>query len=765
MAWLTGWSKRKAITIPAANVTGTHTDLPTYLHAGGDAYILGGLAFPDGRDLRITGDDGTTVLDYEIVPDGQFWSINGIWTWYHNPRAIYYEGPSFNKTYVGSLTVNVPSVVASYDHDNETWAYGSPNIASAGSGDDHNHPVLVMRSDHKLIVFTLAHQDTRIRYYIASNAEDVTAWGSEQTVDPDSAGATRNYSYPNPVRLSSEGSGSGRIYLFYDIGTTTREWCFIYSDDDGATWSAQTKWWTPGANVQPYAVFHGNGVDRIDVLFTPDDHRSEYVYHVYYDGTWRASDGTAMPAMPWDASDIDPSSIVHDGDATNDDAWMWQIRYVGGAPKALYVKFPNAAHDTDHRYMYAAFNGSTWDNTEIAADTMRLGGVDEPGYSAGIHFNDDDTDTVYLAKSVSSIFEIQRWTRNTGTGVWSKAEDITTGSTYHNFRPVIPDGCPEGSLGRLMWVGNGTYTGYDDYHTGIRAYPPFKSLVEHVWFKAPNAGSTDQAVYVYYGNPSASDAQDAAGLWTGYAHVSHATVHPVTGHVNTITDQSGNAKTYATVGGYLLPDYASALPAIKYHALRTVNDEALFTTFDFAGLTDFHVLVIPFLWVAIDANECFIIGCWNNGTTNGNWQWRMEPSGNLFEGLSIVEANTLRSGTFTGLTATQNAYHSGSYGFDHDVAQIGRLDKTEVTSALAGSAAIDATASSALQIGRGAFSGGDPLRGSVGHVRITTGSVRSKNLTDTTHDMIFNSAFLTVGSEESNGLVIPIAYHFRQRVF
>lgn len=77
MAWLTGWSRRKEITIPAAQVpatwsAGTDYDFPMPVVLSGETW-LGAVAKADGGDIRFTLADGTTILSWERVS----WSLAG----------------------------------------------------------------------------------------------------------------------------------------------------------------------------------------------------------------------------------------------------------------------------------------------------------------------------------------------------------------------------------------------------------------------------------------------------------------------------------------------------------------------------------------------------------------------------------------------------------------------------------------------------------------------------------------------------------------
>lgn len=73
-----------------------------------------------------------------------------------------------------------------------------------------------------------------------------------------------------------------------------------------------------------------------------------------------------------------------------------------------------------------------------------------------------------------------------------------------------------------------------------------------VWFKHPSLASGNQTVYVYYGNPSATNAQDLEGLWQNYSYVHHHNQILPSKPTSGITMTVGTAVTYNTssrIGG------------------------------------------------------------------------------------------------------------------------------------------------------------------------------------------------------------------------
>jgi hypothetical protein len=286
MSWLTGYEFRKKITVPATQVTGTHDGYIAYLNLGADADLLDNVSFLDGRDLRITSDDGTTVLDYELVPDGQYCTYNGAWTWFNGPEAVKYNG----KTYVGWLNARGYPLIGEYTHS--TREYKTTLLPNRMESDDHDNPAIAICSDGKILVMATKHNaDDKIYLWKSTSAEDTQAWDGMVTLTIAGGGTM---SYANLERLSSEGVGVGRIYCFFRRNNA--QLAFIYTDDNGTNWSSHQDFWD-GNLGHNYFSYYSNGSDRIDCLLTEGhpNQGNKSVYHVYYTGgAWYNSDGTTI---------------------------------------------------------------------------------------------------------------------------------------------------------------------------------------------------------------------------------------------------------------------------------------------------------------------------------------------------------------------------------------------------------------------------------------------------------------------------------------
>lgn len=765
MAWLTGWNYRKQFTLDAPD------GQRVWLNLGDDTDIRAHGSFLDGRDIRAVAADETTVLDYELVPDGQFMGVAQGWTWFNGPESIRANGI----THVGAISTRGDIVVSSYN--NSSKAFTQTILTAAVEANDHSNPSLCYRSDGKLLVgYTkVSTSELYVRFKISSSADNTTAWGSE--IQATITGASK-VAYCNLERLSGEGTGSGRIYCF--LRDSDRYLTHIYSDDDGATWTGGQRVWDSGASTparRPYLRCYGNGSNRVDWLFTfdhPGAATPNYkVYHVYYDGTWRNSNGDAITenddgstaiTLPFSAADLDASSLVYDGTAATETAWIWDVVQASGTPHILYSRFPSN-DTTNHDYYYAKFSGGAWSSVKLAdAGTYLYSG--EPYYSGGMCFEDDDPAAIYLSLSVSSIYEISRWTTSNGGANWSKTLDITSGSTYHNFRPNCPRGFTSGDRITCLWVGSGPYTSYADYETAIRIYPGIRGRAHGLWCLPPANSSATKTVYVYYGKADATDAQDAATLWSGYTFVIHGPslndwrkFLDSTGngwHCNTTTNTANTTPIWRY--DHPLPHFSHNLAAGTPERHRIYKDDG--TNLNFAGATEL-CLEAWLRWTNIDsARQCFFCPAdWD--TSKAELLFRINPaSSNALEGYVIREANTQYGGTLGSLTVSENAWHYVAMLFDADKSDnydvYGRVDKTEDRYGTTGSAAaIDATASNRFEFGRQHTSTNpNYFRGYGSELRLTIGGLVSQTITDATYDNLYDyAAFVTTGTEQSIGVL------------
>jgi len=483
MAWLSGYSYRKQITFTGSTGAGTGYQIPLEVHFepgtdGNGVVYLGGHSQNFPNDIRFTDDDGTTLLDHWLQERVE---ANGAWCWFQGPRAIRYLS-TYDKTYFGTVTQAGDVQINSYNHN--TGELASFTLKAALQVDDHASPAILVRNDGKLIVFYSAHNGSTIYYRISTNAEDISAWDSEQSIAPQAS-----HSYPIAVQLSGE---SNKIYLFFRGGPSgyVNRWYYVTSTDGGINWSSATLLFEQGTSAQHQYLKITSDANKI--YFTHSGHpvneTTSIYFFYYYNGAYYKDDGTEIVSgLPLGRDDI---SLVYDATAGgNYKAWIWDIVVSAGT---YYIVFAHFASDTDHRYDYARWTGSAWDVHEITTAGTYIDGAGQQYYSGGISLDPEDPDTVYLSRQISSQWEIQKWVTPDGGTSWDDPVNITSSSSSKNVRPVVvKNHAPEIIV---LWM-YGTYTSYTNYDTVIKgAYGPAK-----FWIEIQDDLGSNQSFYIYYG--------------------------------------------------------------------------------------------------------------------------------------------------------------------------------------------------------------------------------------------------------------------------
>lgn len=401
-------------------------------------------------------------------------AVAGAWSWFEDPRAIAYNG----YTYVGyneggDVKVSVYSSTGAF--------VSTATIKSALQYDDHDTPTLhVTPTTHKLVCFYAAHLGPVIYRRISTTSLDTDpdlsdGFAAETTTTFGEAAPDRFFTYPSPVFTNnSDGGGVNTTWLFTRVhmGGTDTEWHYAASTDDGAAFGSTVR-----LHSVTYSKIATNGTGRIDIAcgeYPPDG--SSKLYHLYRESTkWRKSDGTDMGAgIPFAGSDM---TTVYDGGSYN--LWVWDCALnSSNQPRITFVKFITA---TDHRYWYAAWNGSSWVTNEIAAAGSYIAGslgldAAMTYYSGGIVLDHEDPRIAYASiyDTDSATWEMWRYVTDDLGVTWRRTR-ITAGSSAKNIRPVaVRDHSDDLAV---VWF-YGTYTDYTNYAVGIRgAFTP----VPGVW--------------------------------------------------------------------------------------------------------------------------------------------------------------------------------------------------------------------------------------------------------------------------------------------
>jgi len=388
---------------------------------------------------------------------------NGAWSWFMDPRVIVDDGKLIAGSVraVGSNQANTSDPrwgnVEVSVYDIATGSVDTAVLHPHLEQDDHAAPAFLVRKDGRYLAVYSKHTKERRMYYRLSEPHNPLAWGPAmiaETPGEDAPVQGNNCTYANLFRMPN-----GRIYNF--IRAYHHEPNYMYSEDEGSTWTYGGHWLYGKGGYSPYLKYAEDGKGTIHFVATEDHPRNfdNSLYHGYVrDGAMFKTDGTKVGTLStstetsvatWDFTKIyegTPDSV----------AWMVDIRL--DATDRPYVLFstqvdgrglPRGQGGMDLRYHYARLEATGWHEEEIAYAGRRLysGEDDYAGLGALDPANPDvvyistDADPVKGTPLVSEAdgkrhYELFRGARGVqGKWTWTP---FTRNSTVDNLRPVIP---------------------------------------------------------------------------------------------------------------------------------------------------------------------------------------------------------------------------------------------------------------------------------------------------------------------------------------
>jgi hypothetical protein len=366
-------------------------------------------------------------------------------------------------------------------YDFKTGKIVRRTLHHALQADDHNSPALLHRTDGRYLAMYAKHgPENRIYYRISSRRDDVSDWGDEQIFVPSE---TSRVTYSNLHWLAEDNGKRGRLYDFFRGHDNSYKPSWMFSDNEGDTWTAGGLLVDFPAPVRhrPYVKYASDGKASVHFAFT-EAHPANFdtsIYHAYYrDGKLHRSDGTVIRALRDGPVVPAEATRVFAADANNV-AWIHDLALdEQGRPRLVYSVQKDSAglgrgkggHDL--RYRFARWDGKMWRDAEIAYAGERLY-AGEDDYAGGICLHPDDEQTVFISTNVepetgkrnaSGHYEIFRGSAGVGSGKWTWTP-VTTHSTTDNLRPIVP----KWSRGKtaLLWL-SGRYVSYTNYNQSVR---------------------------------------------------------------------------------------------------------------------------------------------------------------------------------------------------------------------------------------------------------------------------------------------------------
>lgn len=388
---------------------------------------------------------------------------NGAWSWFMDPRVIVDEGKLIAGSVraIGSNQANVTDPrwgnVEISVYDLYTGVVKNTVLHPHLEQDDHDAPAFLIRKDGSYLAVYSKHTKERRMYYRISEPRNPLVWSAArvaETPGEDAAVQGNNATYANLFRLPS-----GRIYNF--IRAYHHEPNYMYSDDDGETWTYGGHWLHGKGGYSPYLKYAYDGKGTIHFVATEDHPRNfdNNLFHGYLrDGVLYHSNGqkvgtlstsTETTLATWDFTKVYQSDPDHV-------AWMVDIELdKSDRPYVLFSTqrdgrgLPRGQGGMDLRYHYARWNGTAWQTEEIAHAGRRLYPTEDDYSGLGaldpnnpdVLYISTDADPVSGAPLISSAdktrhYELFRGERS-ADGKWTWTP-FTRNSTFDNLRPVIP---------------------------------------------------------------------------------------------------------------------------------------------------------------------------------------------------------------------------------------------------------------------------------------------------------------------------------------
>lgn len=555
------WQYRKKITVAASEVPGDLAGFPVHYDETSTIPTLGRA---DGYDLLVTGSDGTTKLPHKLYAWEPLLTANGVWTWFNDPRAVYYNG----KVYTGWINDDADIIVASIDVNSGAYVQTTLKTdINSGEEDDHNNPAIVVlrhgANAGKILCCYSGHNATTAHCRLSTSAGDISTFGTEVNITESLGGNAVQYTYAHVFEFED---GTIRWY-FRNFNATgdianEREHRYMDSSDSGATWGSSVAFFIDGTgnSYRPYfQMFQSpSNQDRIDFAVNPmppgEDPGGPLVSDIYHfwmshgesSDTYYASDSTELSvdltSAPIEVSDMDSSSLVWDASAQAQRSWVWDIKTDGNDDIAiLFATFQTTAsidRRINHRLRHAYKNiapDTAWAVTEVADMGMPLvypihsGTVThgpQPYYSGGacfahatgslwdVYASVPDTD---LATVSVGHRRIKRYTSASLDGSDWSGERIAGVHGRQQFRPIGIRGANGDPIGSgildipILWC-SGPYSNFEspDYDgVGIGCDQALAQTGYFaVNFKADLDSSEDTEFYLYYGNSGANNQQD-----------------------------------------------------------------------------------------------------------------------------------------------------------------------------------------------------------------------------------------------------------------
>lgn len=369
------------------------------------------------------------TLDQKIFPDTSH-------CWFARDKAVYHSGS--NKTFFGQVHGPNNSTYRQYicQLDHATGIITKFQLGTVTEKDDHNEPsILIRASDSKLIAVYTEHSGSTIRWRISTNALDVSAWGSENTVDPNAA---NSFTYPSIFQVTG-----GDIYIFFrDADVSTSRWSYIKSTNNGTSFSGYTTYSAFTYNNAAQDPTNANIIQFVASEHPGDGDNPNYIVSFYFKAdtaTFHKTDGTNVTAnIPLQAA----NTTIIKQNSSPVQCWIEDIVVDStGKPRVLYNLIPDEPTSLDKDEYYSEWTGSAWTTPHLlhrsATHYMEtedlIVNVESKWYAPLGCFDRGNINRIFSSKEVSGVCEIFLLTRVSSSSFTSTQK--TFNSPFDQWRP------------------------------------------------------------------------------------------------------------------------------------------------------------------------------------------------------------------------------------------------------------------------------------------------------------------------------------------
>jgi len=415
-------------------------------------------------------------------------SDNGAWCWYQDERAVI--DTAAGKLILGYVASgsgvggsprsgDVDAVIYNLQTGERESFTMKQDEPVAFYCDDHNTPAFLVRPDGKYLAFYAAHfNDTSSYYRIYEHG----IWGAERKFEwkkERPGGSNFQTTYSNVYHLPAD----GRTYNF--VRGNNKSPNSMISYDQGDTWSyggQLTRSGGVGYN-NGYYKYSGNGLDRIDFIFTeyhPRDYNTS-IYHGYImDGKSYKSDGTLVDNNILDTVNITTpnnytqvfaaNTVVHSVTMTH--CWNTDVQwYADGTIASVITARANSdASNPDLRFMYCRYNGSNWITSYLCKAGLKLYSS-EQDYTGLAAMHPYNPNIIYVSTTYDprddvtnlGVHEIFKGVSEDNGTTWTWTP-VTLNSVRDNLRPILPK-WDENNTALLWW--RGTYNSAQNFNAAV----------------------------------------------------------------------------------------------------------------------------------------------------------------------------------------------------------------------------------------------------------------------------------------------------------